>query len=167
MEKGLVKLINEQIKLENQASNFYLKMASFFDYKGFEGLSNLYYSQSIEEREHMTMFIKFLNERGEKVNFDFSSNPVIDEDIDMLSSIELSLENEEIVTNSILEIYNQSILNKDYITSKFIQWFIEEQRLEEDKFRKLADKIRIGGNSKTTQLIIEEKLLNLNERLKK
>ena len=56
------------------------------------------------------------------------------------------LKHEEFVTESINKLYEIAFNEKDYTTSQFLQWYIEEQIEEESTFKGILDKFRLAGN---------------------
>ena len=103
-------LLNDQIKYEASASMQYLAMASWADHEGFAGVAEFFYAQSEEEKAHMTKLVKFVNERGGKVNV-----PALDKPLDNFKSLnalfEQFLKSEMFVTEQInhviFECYHQ------------------------------------------------------------
>ena len=64
----------------------------------------------------------------------------------VLSHFENSLHNEKEVTNSINKIISQCKEEGDFTTENFMQWFVIEQREEENKFKEIIDNLKIIGN---------------------
>ena len=62
--KDIEAALNKQISAEANSSHLYLAMASWAETRGYEGVSNFFYSQSDEERQHMLKLVKYVNERG-------------------------------------------------------------------------------------------------------
>ena len=62
--KDIESALNKQISAEANSSHLYLAMASWAETRGYEGVSNFFYSQSDEERQHMLKLVKYVNERG-------------------------------------------------------------------------------------------------------
>jgi ferritin len=147
MNDKILDSLNNQIKIEYDASNYYLSMAIYFELNGYKGISDFFYNQSTEERDHMIMVIKYINEKGGQVIMPDLNKYDIPNNLDVIKAFSESLENEMGVTNSINESHHVSVENKDYTTANFLQWFINEQRGEEEKFRNILDKLRIIGDS--------------------
>ena len=57
ISKALNDMINEQIAHELIASNQYLQLATYFDGQALKKLSEFFYKQSEEEREHALKFV--------------------------------------------------------------------------------------------------------------
>ena len=61
------------------------------------------------------------------------------------SAVNSGLKNEQIVTASVQEITTLALAEKDYETFNFLQWFVDEQAEEEQKFQSLLDKFELLG----------------------
>ena len=60
----------------------------------------------------------------------------------------MTLSNERKVTNSINKIISKCKEVGDYTTENFLQWFVNEQREEENKFKEIIDNLKIVGDNK-------------------
>lgn len=141
VEESLIK----QIQLEEQSSRIYMSMASWCEVNGFPGAANFLYTHSDEERMHMTKLIKYLNDKGGYAVLQPLEMPVHDFK-NLLDVFEQILKHEEFVTESINKLFEVAFTHKDYTTSQFLQWYIEEQIEEESTFKGILDKFRLTGN---------------------
>lgn len=150
MEERVLNLLNEQIWFENRASHYYLNLSVLSESKGFKGISKFFREQANEEREHMLKICDYILER-DKMPIIPSTTFLNDSDLDfdnLLKVFEDSLFNEREITNSFHKIIYACRELGDFTTESFIQWFIEEQREEESKFKSLIDELKIiGGNT--------------------
>lgn len=147
MKERVEKALNDQIKKEGQSSQFYLAMASWAEAEGLEGTSNFMYKQSDEERFHMLKLVKFVNERGGKAIIPgFDTPPTEYESV--LNVFELLLKHEIEVTESINNLVEVCLEEKDYPTHNFIQWYLSEQLEEEASARTILDKVKLIGTDK-------------------
>jgi len=69
-------------------------------------------------------------------------------EFNILYLFQMSLSNERKVTNSINKIISKCKEVGDYTTENFLQWFVTEQREEENKFKEIIDNLKIVGNDK-------------------
>lgn len=148
LDKEITSLINEQIWLENNASFYYLYLHTQFNKNGYSGISKFFLEQSNEERQHMLKLIEYLLDKGitPKIpNYNYLEE--LDEHFDVLSHFENSLLNEIRVTQSINGIITKCKEKGDVNTENFMQWFVVEQREEENKFKSIIDDIKIIGGS--------------------
>jgi ferritin len=149
MNKEVLSLLNEQIWLENTASFYYLKLSKLFSTNNYFGISNFFLSQSNEEREHMIkLFTYILEQESEPIvpNYNFMEDDELE--FDVLNLFECSLENERKVSNSINKIISKCKEVGDYTTENFLQWFVVEQREEENKFKEIIDNLKIIGDNR-------------------
>ena len=59
-----------------------------------------------------------------------------------------ALKNEQAVTKSIQKIAELALKQKDFATRNFIQWFVDEQIEEEQKFETILQKFDLLGRDK-------------------
>lgn len=141
------KAINEQIQKETSSSQFYLAMASWSENNGLNGTAKFLYAQSDEERFHMLKLVKFVNERGGKAIIPAIEQPPIEFD-NLTNVFALLLEHEIKVTESINELVDVCLQEKDYTTHNFVQWYVSEQLEEEASARSILDKLKLIGGDK-------------------
>lgn len=145
ISKKVEKALIHQIQLEEQSSRIYMAMASWCEVNGFPGAAKFLYTHSDEERTHMTKLIKYLNDKGGYSTLLTLEAPDSNYE-NLLDVFERILKHEEFVTESINKLYEISFTAKDYTTSQFLQWYIEEQIEEESTFKGILDKFRLAGN---------------------
>jgi ferritin len=144
--KKVEEFCNRQIEREGYSSNLYLAMASWAENKGLAGVASWLYVQADEERLHMLKFIKYLNERGGTALLPaFKQPPVKFKSVhDMFKDV---LKHEQFISASINEVLAVANDEKDYATSNWIQWFVNEQIQEESSARIILDKLALAGES--------------------
>ncbi|NVK66469.1 MAG: ferritin [Flavobacteriales bacterium] len=159
MKARVEKALNEQIEKEGQSSQFYLAMASWAEVEGLNGISQFMYKQSDEERFHMLKLVKFVNERGGKAIIPgFETPPAEFESV--LNVFELLLSHEIKITESINELVEVCLEEKDYPTHNFIQWYLSEQLEEEASARTILDKVKLIGEDKAGLYLFDRDLEN-------
>jgi len=143
----LVKILNDQVKLELAANMQYLAMASWAEVNGYNGVATFFFKQSAEERTHMLKLVNFINERGkEAIIPEVTQPPSKFETIKDIFTI--FLESEQQVTMHIQQIVSDSLDEKNYIVHNFMQWFLTEQLEEETLARTILDKLKMIGTDK-------------------
>ena len=139
--------LNEQISAEASSSHLYLAMASWAETKGYEGVSNFFYKQSDEERQHMLKLVKYVNERGGHAHIPAIKEP--SKMFDCLTHVfQDFLDHEVGVTAMINNLVHICLENKDYTTQNFLQWYVAEQIEEEALARTILDKLKLIGDDK-------------------
>ncbi|MCD4737273.1 MAG: ferritin [Bacteroidales bacterium] len=155
--KKLEEALIEQIKLEEQSSRIYMAMASWCETNGYPGAAQFLYVHSDEERMHMIKLIGYLNDKGgytilKQLDMPESSFNTLQE------VFEAILRHEEFVSGSINNLFDIAFQEKDYMTSQFLQWYIEEQIEEESLFRGILDKFKLAGNERGGLFHIDKEL---------
>jgi ferritin len=130
ISKKLNYAINAQIGHELEASNIYINMAAFFNGLGLLRLSEMFFEQSEEEREHAMKFIHYLLDVEGDV-----AVPAIEEahtDFgDVKNAFKMALDWEKVVTKNINDLMEIAIDEKDYASQDFLRWYVTEQVEEE------------------------------------
>jgi ferritin len=148
MNEVVLDLINEQIWLENHSSCFYLNLAIEFGDRGFNGISKYFFNQSEEEREHMLKLMNYVLERDEKPKIpQYNYTEGFDDGFDLLLHFSNSLQQEKEVSKVVGKIVYAAREVNDVMTDNYMQWFVNEQREEEAKFKDIIDKLKMVGDS--------------------
>ena len=139
--------LNRQIDLEGYSSMYYLAMASWSEVKGFNGVAEFLYHHSDEERMHMLKLFRYINDRGGHAIVPPFAAPQNDfKDIHEIFDIVLSHEIK--VSNEINALVELCMVEKDYTTHNFLQWYVAEQIEEESLARHVLDKLKLIGEDK-------------------
>ncbi|MCF7925312.1 MAG: ferritin [Candidatus Izimaplasma sp.] len=142
MDKKLVNAINVQLNFEIESAHIYLAMAGYVATLGLDGFENWFMIQYEEELAHAKKFIRYLNERGERVHITGFETPQNDFD-SLLEAFEISLNHEKKVTSRINNLMKIAGETNDYAAISFLNWYVDEQVEEEDTFSSLIDKIKL------------------------
>ena len=153
--------LNEQIQLEGQASSLYLSMSVWCDQKGLEGCAQFLRRQSEEEREHMLRIFDYMSEVDV-----MALTPGIQEPEHDFPSIQELFKrvyaHEQKVSNSIYRLLQIALEENDYTTQHFLQWYVAEQKEEENLMRSILDKINLIGEGPMTLYYIDKEVTAIN-----
>lgn len=157
----MTKALNQQVKMEGQSSNIYLAMASWAEIQpGLEGVTEFLYQHADEERMHMLKLIHFINERG-----GFGEVPAFEKPALSYPSVHHCfkeiLAHESKVSESINELVDLALKEKDYATHNFLQWYVSEQIEEEHLARTCLDKLEMIGDDKGGMYLFDRDILSL------
>ena len=145
MEAKVANLINEQINKELYSAYLYLDFSIFYEAQGLDGFANWYMIQAQEERDHAMLFLKFLQNNGEKVTLGLVEKP--DKKLEtLMDPLQFGLEHEKYVTSLINDIYAAAYDVKDFRTMQFLDWFVKEQLEEEKNADDMIKKMELFGN---------------------
>ena len=140
------KLLQEQIRNEFTASQQYTAVAVWYDDQDLPQLAAHFYKQSLEERNHAMMMVKYLLDLdirpqipgvGEIVN-DFKT---------ALDPLELALQQEITVTKQIETLARTARDDGDYLGEQFMQWFLKEQVEEVAAMNTLVNVAKRAGDN--------------------
>ena len=147
LSSTLEEKLNSQIGKEAYSSQLYLSMASWAEVTGYTGVAQFLYAHSDEEREHMLKIVKYVNERGGHAIVPSLDQP--ETNFDSLQAVFTQiLAHEESVSQSINDIVDLCLKEKDHSTNNFMQWYVSEQMEEESLAKSIIDKLKlIGGDS--------------------
>ena len=164
MPKKIETALNNQIKMEAQASFLYLSMSSWCDRHGLQGCTEFLRRQADEEMAHMLKLFDYIAEVDgmakapgiEQPSTEFSSIQ------DLFSSV---YEHEKRVTTSINKILDLCYKEEDYSTLNFLQWYVDEQREEEALMRTILDRIKLIGQGPSSLYYIDKELDAINNNV--
>ena len=147
LKEKIESALNEQVLIEAESSQIYLAMASWAEVLGFEGVASFMYAHSDEERMHMLKLIKFINERGGHAKVPALKAPPVK--FGSFKEMFQNLFDHEVkVSQSINDLVDVTLTEKDYATHNLLQWYVSEQIEEEALARHILDKINLIGDDK-------------------
>ena len=158
MIKGNIEAaLNQQLNNEFYSAYLYLSMAAWCEAENLPGFSNWMTVQNMEENAHCMKFFRFINERGGKVTLDGVAVPPAKWD-SPLNLFEVVLKHEEEVTESINELVDLAMKEKDHATTNFLQWYIEEQVEEEATINNLIAQLKMVHDSRESLYLFDKEL---------
>ena len=145
MNEKVAALLNDQINKEFYSAYLYLDMSNYYDELDLDGYANYYMVQAQEERDHALLFMKYMQSIGLKVTLEAIDKP---EKVyhSVLEPLEEAAQHERYVTELINNIYHEAHQDKDYRTLKFLDWFVDEQREEEESADSMVSRYKLFGS---------------------
>ena len=161
LSKSMQEALNKQVLMEAQSSQAYLAMASWADIQpGLKGVTKFFFKHSDEERMHMLKLITYINERG-----GFAIVPALEQPtltfVSLKKAFEELFKHEVAVSESINELVDMSLKEKDYATHNFLQWYVNEQLEEERLARECNDKLELVGDDKSGLYLFDRDIMNM------
>ncbi len=147
--------LNEQFKWEFYSAYLYLSMSSYLESINLSGFANWMYVQFQEEQEHAMRIFRYVNERGGRALLSPIEGPPTDWK-SSLDAFEVTCEHEAHVTRLIDDLMDLAIEEKDHATTKFLQWFVEEQVEEEANCGSITQKMKLAGDGGGLFMIDQE-----------
>lgn len=120
------RLLVEQLRHEFTAAQQYIAIAAWFDSRDLPQLARVFYNQSLEERDHSMMILRFLLDND--VPAAIPSTDEIQNDFDAPRDlVALALRQERMVTEQFHLLAKVARDENDYTGEQFLQWFLKEQ----------------------------------------
>jgi len=142
----LVAAFNRQIGHEMGASMQYIALASYFDVETLPELARFFYRQSEEEREHAMRFVRYVVETGGEVAI--PAMPAVKSGFGSAEeAVQLSLDQEVMVTRQINSLMDQAISSNDHAARTMLEWFVTEQVEEVSSMETLLRMVQRAGDS--------------------
>lgn len=140
------RLLVDQVRHEFTASHQYVAIAAWFDDHDLPQLARVFYEQSLEERDHAMMIVRFLLDTD--VPFSLPGVDEIETDFAVPRDlVALALRQEREVTDQFQRLAKVARDEDDYTGEQFLQWFIQEQTEEVAKMSTLLNVVdRANGN---------------------
>lgn len=157
LKQSVNEAINNQINAELYSAYMYLSMAAYFEDQNLPGFANWMRVQFEEEQFHAFKFYDFVNERGGRVMLKAIDAPPT-EWSSVINAFEETLKHEEHVTSLINDLMALAIEEKDYASTSFLQWYVDEQVEEESNVNALIDQLKMINGEGHAMLMIDREL---------
>ena len=157
MSKTMQDALNEQMKHEFYSSYLYLSMSAYCDRANLPGLAHWMRGQAQEEIKHAVKIFDHLLDRGGKIALHPLGQPPADfaspKDV-----FEHAHKHEQQVTASINKVYGLAVDERDFASTVFLDWFVQEQVEEEKTSGLLAEQFRMVGEDRPGLLMLDREL---------
>jgi len=162
LSKTMSDALNRQVQMEAQSSQAYLAMASWAEIQpGLKGVTQFFFKHSDEERMHMLKLIHYVNERGGFAVIPSLEQPALTF-VSLKKAFEELLKHELAVSDSINDLVDISLKEKDYATHNFLQWYVIEQMEEEKVARECNDKLEMIGDDKSGLYLFDRDIMTMD-----
>ena len=158
ISQAMLDALNAQIKMEFQACHYYMASAAEMEERSLVALAALMWEQADEERVHAMKIVRHVIAMGAKPAFEGIDAPKV-QDGSVEAQLQSALDNEQAVTDAIHKIVALAEKENDFPTRGFIQWFVDEQMEELDKFETLVAWAKLAGDN---LLLLEQRVQGFN-----
>jgi ferritin len=141
-----IERLNEQIAYEFAASQQYIDNAVYYDAETLPRLAGFFYAQSVEERNHAMMMVRYLLDADARVSIPGIAAPET-EFADLVAPVALALEQEKRVSGQIAALVGVAREESDYLSEQFVQWFLKEQVEEVSTMSSLLTVVQRSADS--------------------
>lgn len=137
---------NAQITLEFEASLVYRQLAIEMDLADLPGMASWLRRQADEEIVHANKFIDHVLDRDDRPVIGAVDAPDVAAGLSPAEVFAAALEHEQIVSESIRELYRAADAEGDIDARPLLNWFVEEQIEEEATVNEILARIRLVGD---------------------
>ncbi len=157
LDKRIAELINKQINREFYSAYFYLDIANYYIDRSLNGFGNWFDVQYKEEQAHALLFVKYMQNNGEKIVLESIDSPVI-EFKDYKHPLLATKDHELLVSRWINDIYAVAFEIKDFRTMQFLDWFVKEQAEEEKNTDDLINRFELFGSDPRGLYLLDQEM---------
>ncbi|MGD8241304.1 MAG: ferritin [Desulfobacterales bacterium] len=149
--------LNEQINKEIYSAFLYMAMSSQCSGMGLKGFAKWFMAQYHEEMFHAMKFYEYIHSQGGKITLLAIDQPPAEfgSPLDMFTK---TLAHEQMVTQSINNLMDLAIEEKDHATRIFLQWYVTEQVEEEENDNEIIDQLRLNDGNPQGLMMIDREL---------
>ena len=151
--------LNAHVANEYAASHQYVAIAVYYDQETLPQLAAHFYGQSVEERNHAHMIVKYLLDADLPVTIPAVAEPKTAFS-DPVAPVKLALEQEKQVTAQISRLASLARGENDLVGAQFLDWFLKEQREEVSSMSSLLRTVERAGDN---LLLVEQFLSSAGE----
>ncbi len=152
LSKKMLDRLNHQINRELYSSYFYMGMAAYASSIGLNGLTNWFNLQAKEEEYHAGRIFNYIAKNKGRVLLRAIEEPPQNfkspEDL-----FQRTLDHEKKVTGMINDLVKLSKKENDKATESFLQWFVNEQKEEEESAAKNLKLLSSVDDDETLQKV--------------
>jgi ferritin len=154
---AILSKLNEQISHEFASANLYLAMSAWSAAQGLRGSARFLEHHADEEMVHMRKLFKYL--------LDVNAQPIVPalaqppKEFGSLKEVMAkAFEHEKFITSKIYALTEAALAEKDFGTFEFMQWYVSEQREEEELFQKVIDVIELAGTDGRGLYLVDKEI---------
>ncbi|PRR80292.1 ferritin [Clostridium vincentii] len=157
LSKKLQNQLNDQVNFEFFSAYLYLSMAAYAESIDLSGFANFFRIQFQEEQFHAMRFYDYIFQKEGTVELEAIAKPDIRFE-NMLNVFEKSFEHEKIVTSRIYKLADTATEEKEHATLSLLNWFIDEQVEEENKFNSMLKRVKRSENNPAALYMMDDEL---------
>lgn len=145
ISKKIQTALNDQLNKEFHSAYIYLGMSAYASANSFNGCAKWFNMQYQEEITHAMKLFRYLEDQDANIKLmDIKAVNIKSESI--LEVFKEAYAHEQKMTNSLNNLSDMAMKDKDHATYNLLQWYVNEQVEEEAMFSEIIDKFTMVGN---------------------
>ncbi len=160
IQERMAKALNQQFNKELFSAYFYMGMSAHSEDLGLRGAANWFMSKYHEEQTHAMKIYRYVLDQGSTVELLAIDRP--EQDFSSLGDmLEKTLAHEQLVTQSINNLMDIAIEERDHASQIFLHWFVTEQIEEEASVGELINRLKLVGDKGEGLFLVDNELETL------
>ena len=157
LSEKTVNALNTQINREMYSAYLYMAMSNHANNIGLKGFANWFMVQFHEEMLHAMKIYEYVQRQGGKVQLAAIGAPPAEfaSPMDMFTK---TLTHERFITQSINDLMEIAISEKDHATQIFLQWYVSEQVEEEENDNDIIAQLKLIGDNPQGLMMLDREL---------
>jgi ferritin len=148
-----IEALNNQFNKERENHATYRAMADALDASNWPGSSAWMRHASDDEQTHAEKLASYIVDRNAQPIYADLAAPAIPKGDDLLACFTSALSLEQANTRSIIDLYNQAVMEGDIQTSNWLIWAIDEQTRSEREITDILLQLRRADGNAALLLI--------------
>ncbi|MGC5614759.1 ferritin [Georgenia sp. Z1491] len=158
ISESLMPAFDDQITLEFASSQAYRQLAIEMDVQDLPGMALWLRHQADEEIVHANKFIDHVIDRGNSPSIGAVDAPAVKTGLSPAEAFAAALEHEQIVSESIRNLYRAADAEGDIDARPLLNWFVDEQIEEESTVGEILARIELVGDDGPGLLRLDDEL---------
>ena len=149
--------LNSQVNFEFFSAYLYLSMAAYAESIDLSGFANFFRIQFQEEQFHAMKFYDYIFQKDGIVELEAIAKPDMRFE-NMVNVFQKACEHEKLVTSRVYKLADIATEEKEHATISLLNWFIDEQVEEENKFNSLLKRVKRSENNPAALYMMDDEL---------
>lgn len=149
--------LNTQVNKEMYSAYLYMSMSAFAESMGYKGIATWFMVQYHEEMVHAMKIYEYIIRVGKRVILNTIELPSSQFD-SVRDMFRKALKHEQYITESINNLVDLAISEKDHATKIFLDWFVLEQVEEEESVNDILQKLDLVGENANALYMLNKEI---------
>ena len=153
----MTQALNEQVNREMYSAFLYMAMSAHCNQEGLKGFANWFMVQYHEEMLHAMKFYEYIQRQGAQVKLATIKEPpaTFESPLDMFTK---TLAHEQYITQSINDLMELAIAEKDHASQIFLEWYVTEQVEEEENDNDMIAQLKLIKDNPQGLMMLDREL---------
>jgi ferritin len=157
ISENMTNALNEQVNREMYSAFLYMSMSAHCNQVGLKGFANWFMVQYHEEMLHAMKIYEYIQRQGAEVKLAAIKAPPTEFEtpLDMFTQ---TLTHEQYITQSINDLMELAIAEKDHASQIFLEWYVTEQVEEEENDNDIIAQLKFIKDNPQGLMMLDREL---------